>query len=287
MDLSAIWSLSDEWRVANEEQSWVPLQPIVFCYGKYFSSSFACVDSFKSDIVRATSRWLDTPAVPHNSDCQFLSCYEVLPVPQVWPVLQKYQYFKLIPPPIIETASEKHCFIMYNARDKAENPHVKHVCSGYLLQILVVWNNNPLIVLPDLTGPEFEQGTVGTAHVCSGVSGWFEWLRWELSRGVFTHMSHTWAQMTQARAWPSRSTRAFPHGLAISQSGSWALGGDSWRESKQSRRWRQMQPDFCPGCGSGAASTIGPKESQFTRFKGWGIDLTSWWESVRGFPAMF
>lgn len=37
MDFSEIWSLSDKRRVTNEEQSRIPLQPIVFCYGKYLS----------------------------------------------------------------------------------------------------------------------------------------------------------------------------------------------------------------------------------------------------------
>lgn len=56
MDFSEIRSLSDKRRVTNEEQSWIPLQPIVFCYGKYLSSSFAFVDSLKSDVVRATRK---------------------------------------------------------------------------------------------------------------------------------------------------------------------------------------------------------------------------------------
>lgn len=38
----------------------------------------------------------------------------------------------------METASKMNYFIMDNAHNKAENPHLKHVCSGYLLQILVV-----------------------------------------------------------------------------------------------------------------------------------------------------
>lgn len=71
MDFSEIWSLSDKRRVTNEEQSRIPLQPIVFCYGKYlsrlyvgfflegggpiffFPRCFAFVDSLKSDLVRA------------------------------------------------------------------------------------------------------------------------------------------------------------------------------------------------------------------------------------------
>lgn len=70
MDFSEIWSLSDKRRVTNEEQSRIPLQPIVFCYGKYlsrlyvgffflggvcffFPRCFPFVDSLKSDLVRA------------------------------------------------------------------------------------------------------------------------------------------------------------------------------------------------------------------------------------------
>lgn len=56
MDFSEIQSLSDKRRVTNEEQSWIPLQPIVFCRGKYLSGSFACLDSLKSDTVRAARR---------------------------------------------------------------------------------------------------------------------------------------------------------------------------------------------------------------------------------------
>lgn len=38
----------------------------------------------------------------------------------------------------METASEMHYFITENAHDKAENPCLRPVCSGHLLQILVV-----------------------------------------------------------------------------------------------------------------------------------------------------
>lgn len=57
---SEIWGLSDKRKVTNEDRSCIPLQPIVFYFGKYLSSSLAFVDSLKSD---------------HSKSCWRVMCY--------------------------------------------------------------------------------------------------------------------------------------------------------------------------------------------------------------------
>lgn len=135
-DFSEIWSFSDNWRVTIDKQSRIPLQAVVFSDRKYLSSS-AFVDSLKSDIVRSPGTCLDTPPSLHNSEGPFLS--HVLASQCASGVAMLQKHFRLIlPPPVVETASEISNCIMEIALGRAGNPYVRCVCFNYLLQNLVV-----------------------------------------------------------------------------------------------------------------------------------------------------
>lgn len=139
------------------------------CFMTKYLSSSALVDSLKSDIVRAPGTCLDIPLTLRNSEGPFLS--HVLASQCASGVAMLQKHFRLIlPPPVVETASEISNCIM----GKCPWQSRKSICKMCLFQLSTPKLSGIKQQLLDYahrsSGPAVQAGRSGNACVCSGMS---------------------------------------------------------------------------------------------------------------------